>query len=97
MAPLVALAGFMGSGKSSVGALSARLLGWRFVDLDDEIVKSAGMTIAEFFERHGEADFRRREVEVLRGDSGDGGTRGPRASCSLWVAAPCKALRRPGC
>lgn len=66
MAALVALAGFMGSGKSSVGATSARLLGWRFLDLDDEIVKSAGMTIAEFFERHGEREFRRREVEVLR-------------------------------
>ena len=35
---LVALAGFMGSGKSAVGALVAELLGWRFVDLDDEIV-----------------------------------------------------------
>ena len=66
MAALVALAGFMGSGKSSVGAASARLLGWRFLDLDDEIVKSAGMAIPEFFERHGEREFRRREVEVLR-------------------------------
>ncbi len=66
MAPLLVLAGFMGSGKSAVGALSARLLGWRFVDLDDEIVRNAGMTIAEVFEHHGEADFRRREVEVLK-------------------------------
>ncbi len=66
MAPLVALAGFMGSGKSSVGALSARLLGWRFLDLDDEIARGAGMTIAEFFALHGEPAFRQREVEVLK-------------------------------
>jgi shikimate kinase / 3-dehydroquinate synthase len=66
MAPFLALAGFMGSGKSSVGALSARLLGWRFVDLDDEIAKSAGMTIAQFFELHGERAFRLREGEILR-------------------------------
>ena len=65
MAPLVALAGFMGSGKSSVGAQAARLLGWRFVDLDVEIVRGAGMPVAEFFARHGEAGFRRREVEAL--------------------------------
>jgi len=66
MAPLLALAGFMGSGKSSVGALSARLLGWRFVDLDHEIARSAGVTIAQFFERHGEQAFRRLEFQVLK-------------------------------
>ena len=67
MAPLVALAGFMGSGKSSVGALAARLLGWRFVDLDAELVAREGMPIAEFFARHGETSFRQKEVEVLAG------------------------------
>lgn len=65
MAPLVALAGFMGSGKSSVGSLTAGLLGWRFVDLDTEIVRNEGMPIAEFFSRHGEAEFRRKESQVL--------------------------------
>jgi shikimate kinase / 3-dehydroquinate synthase len=66
MAPLVALAGFMGSGKSSVGALVAGRLGWRFVDLDEQIVRREGIAIAEFFGRHGEASFRRRELETLR-------------------------------
>jgi shikimate kinase / 3-dehydroquinate synthase len=66
MAPLVALAGFMGSGKSAVGASVARLLGLRFVDLDGEIVRGEGMPIAEFFARYGETNFRRREVEALR-------------------------------
>jgi shikimate kinase/3-dehydroquinate synthase len=55
----------MGSGKSSVGTQVARLLGWKFVDLDTEIVKGAGIPIAEFFARHGEAGFRQKEVETL--------------------------------
>ncbi len=55
MAPFIALSGFMGSGKSSVGALAARTLGWRFVDLDAEIVESEGMPIVDFFARYGEA------------------------------------------
>jgi shikimate kinase/3-dehydroquinate synthase len=65
MAPLVALSGFMGSGKSSVGAKAARSLGWLFVDLDEEVVRSEGMPVAEFFMRHGEPAFRRLEVELL--------------------------------
>jgi shikimate kinase/3-dehydroquinate synthase len=73
MAPLVALAGFMGSGKSSVGSLAAEVLGWRFLDLDRKIVESEGMPIAEFFARHGEARFRHREVETLRAVLSDAG------------------------
>ncbi len=65
MAPLVALSGYMGSGKSSVGAKVARLLDWRYVDLDEELVRAEGIPIAEFFERHGEPVFRRRELEAL--------------------------------
>jgi len=65
VAPLVALTGFMGSGKSSVGALTAGLLGWHFVDLDAEIARTEGIPIAEFFARYGEAEFRRRESLML--------------------------------
>jgi 3-dehydroquinate synthase len=67
MAPLVTLAGFMGSGKTSVGAEVARLLGSRFVDLDEWFVKEAGESIAAFFAREGEGAFRAREVDLLRG------------------------------
>ena len=42
----VVLVGFMGSGKSTVGPILARLLDRPFVDLDDEIVKEAGRPIA---------------------------------------------------
>lgn len=59
------LAGFMGSGKSTIGRLLARELGWSFVDLDSEIERREGVTISEIFARSGEAGFRRAEREAL--------------------------------
>ena len=61
----IVLTGFMGSGKSTVGPLVARRLGWRFVDVDDVIEAEAGVAITELFKRHGEAVFREREREVI--------------------------------
>jgi shikimate kinase len=55
------LTGFMGAGKSTVGAILARDLGWKFLDLDDVIEASGRLTVAEIFRDHGEADFRERE------------------------------------
>lgn len=63
---VVCLAGFMGSGKTTVGTLLARQLAWRFVDLDDRIEESSGLRISEFFERFGEPSFRALEAEQLR-------------------------------
>lgn len=63
----VYLVGFMGSGKSTVGELLARKLGVPFVDLDLAFESLAGMSIRATFERHGEAWFRAREAELLRG------------------------------
>jgi len=60
------LTGFMGCGKSTVGGVLAQRLGVPFVDLDGEIERSAGMTVREIFERHGEPEFRRLEVDALR-------------------------------
>ncbi len=60
------LIGFMGSGKTTVGGLLAERLGWSFADLDDLIVRSAGLTVAEIFAREGEEGFRRRETEAVR-------------------------------
>jgi shikimate kinase len=68
----IVLTGFMGSGKSTVGPLVAARLGWRFIDVDDVIEAETGSTIADFFSRHGEAAFRRREQETIaRLASGD--------------------------
>jgi shikimate kinase len=56
----------MGSGKSTVGARLAKQLGWRFVDLDERIEAASGITIPQFFERHGEPAFRQLEADQLR-------------------------------
>jgi shikimate kinase len=64
--PVVCLAGFMGSGKSTVGSRLAQQLGWRFVDLDEKIEEASGITIPQFFERHGEPAFRQLEADELR-------------------------------
>ena len=61
----VFLVGFMGAGKSSVGKVLARLIGWDFVDLDELIVASERRGIPEIFAREGEAYFRRVERGIL--------------------------------
>jgi shikimate kinase len=60
------LTGFMGAGKSTVGAILARDLGWRFIDLDDVIEASSQSTIADLFRNHGEAGFREWERHAVR-------------------------------
>jgi shikimate kinase len=60
------LTGFMGAGKSTVGAILARELGWRFFDLDDVIEAASQLTVAEIFRDHGEASFRQRERQAVR-------------------------------
>jgi shikimate kinase len=61
----IVLVGMMGVGKSSVGRRLATRLGIPFVDADAEIEKAAGMSIADIFSRHGEADFRSGEARVI--------------------------------
>jgi shikimate kinase len=61
----VALVGLMGAGKSAIGKRLAVRLGLPFVDADDEIERAAGCSIAEFFERYGEAEFRAGERRVI--------------------------------
>ena len=62
---LVFLIGFMGAGKTTVGRYLARLIGWDFVDLDEEIVAAERRSITQIFALEGEAYFRRREADVL--------------------------------
>jgi shikimate kinase len=63
---LLFLTGFMGSGKSTIGKRLARTLGISFVDLDAEIVQTAGQSIRDIFEQEGEAVFRKKEQASLR-------------------------------
>jgi len=61
----VALIGFMGCGKSTVGQALARRLDFEFVDTDRLIEAQAGWSIPEIFAREGEAAFRARERGVV--------------------------------
>jgi shikimate kinase len=65
----IVLTGFMGSGKTSAGALLAERLGWTFLDLDREIERRDGRTVPQIFaapgEKGGEAHFRRLESATL--------------------------------
>lgn len=69
----IVLTGFMGSGKSTVGPILARRLGWRFVDADDVIEAEAGVPITEFFRRYGEPEFRAREHDTIARLAGEDG------------------------
>lgn len=60
----VVLVGFMAAGKTTVGRLLARKLGYRFVDLDRRVEERAGRAIPEIFEAAGEEHFRALEAEV---------------------------------
>jgi shikimate kinase len=61
----LALIGFMGTGKSSVGRLVASNLHFTFLDTDDVIEARAGATIAEIFKHQGEAAFRLMESRIV--------------------------------
>ncbi len=58
----IVLVGFMGTGKSAVGARLAARLGYRFEDMDRRIQKRTGRTIAAIFEERGEEAFREEEL-----------------------------------
>jgi shikimate kinase / 3-dehydroquinate synthase len=60
----LALAGFMGAGKTTIGREVARRLDRPFVDLDHEIEREAGATIEDLFARDGESGFRLIEAGV---------------------------------
>jgi shikimate kinase / 3-dehydroquinate synthase len=60
----LALVGFMGAGKSTLGAQVAQRLGRRFVDLDRELERSLGQTIPQVFGERGETEFRLLEAEA---------------------------------
>jgi shikimate kinase len=59
------LIGFMGAGKTTVGLCLANKLGWKFIDLDEEIEHREGRPIAEIFRADGEAHFRELEQRCL--------------------------------
>ncbi len=63
---ILALIGFMGTGKSSVGLELAKRLNYQYIDIDHEIEKGTGLTISEIFSKDGEAYFRKLESDLLK-------------------------------
>src|SRR3984885_2779426 len=94
------LTGFMGAGKSTVGAILARDLGWRFLDLDQVIEANSHRTVAEIFRDHGEAEFRRQERQAVQQLSGQeeivlalgGGTVEDESTRPLLIRSPGNCL-----
>lgn len=72
MAKPLVLVGLMGSGKTSVGKALAKLLGRRWIDLDTELEKLHGKSVARQFSEEGEAVFRERERALLKRLAGRG-------------------------
>ncbi|MEA3291414.1 MAG: shikimate kinase [Pseudomonadota bacterium] len=67
------LIGLMGVGKTTVGKRLAKLCGLEFLDTDHELERLTGVSIDLIFDIEGEAGFRRRETELLRVLSAEGG------------------------
>jgi shikimate kinase len=55
----------MGSGKTTVGRELARVLGRRFIDIDQLIVEAEGKTVTDIFKQKGEPYFRQLETKIL--------------------------------
>jgi len=74
----IALIGFMGVGKSAVGKVLAELLDMRYVDLDEEVERRSGRTVADIIRNEGEDAFRKEEHDALMAMKG---VRGHIISC----------------
>lgn len=58
--------GFMGTGKTTIGKIAAEKLKFEFVDLDEVIEKSTGLSIPQIFKKQGEKKFRELEKTALK-------------------------------
>ena len=61
----IALIGLRGAGKSTLGAMLARDLSMPFIELDREIERDSGTSLAEVFDLYGQAAYRRYERRAL--------------------------------
>ena len=62
----IAVYGFMGVGKSTIGKLLAERLRYDFIDMDTEIEKREETTISEIFRLQGEPRFRKLESNLIK-------------------------------
>ena len=84
--PHVVLVGLPGSGKTTVGEGVAQALGRPFLDLDREIERREGMTIAQIFGERGEYAFRQLERAITEELSELGGM--ILSPGGGWIASP---------
>jgi XRE family transcriptional regulator, aerobic/anaerobic benzoate catabolism transcriptional regulator len=62
----VALIGLRGAGKSTLGRLAAKRLRWKFVELNREVERESGFSMAEIFRLYGQEGYRKLELKALR-------------------------------
>ena len=60
----IVLCGFMGCGKTTVGRELANILKYEYIDMDEYIVKKAGLSVSRIFSKLGETHFRALETEA---------------------------------
>lgn len=65
----IALIGMMGSGKSTISKALQVKLNKKLIDLDNLFEEKNNSTISDFFKNFGEAEFRKKETELLKGIS----------------------------
>ena len=87
------LMGFMGTGKSAVGRRVAALAGTPFLEMDAELARRAGKSVARIFAEEGEGAFRQME-SALAEEWGRGS--GSVISCGGGVALRAENLRALG-
>src|ERR1700726_2058147 len=61
----IALIGLRGAGKSTLGKILAKKIGWNFVELNKEIERDNGLSVAEIIALYGQEGFRRMEQAAL--------------------------------
>ncbi|MHA1312046.1 MAG: shikimate kinase [Candidatus Helarchaeota archaeon] len=62
----IALIGFMGTGKTTIGKLVAKKLGKKFIEMDEYISRIAGKSIPDIFHEDGEIKFRELEIQACK-------------------------------
>lgn len=86
MTARIALIGLSGAGKSTVAPLVAQRLAFRWSDIDLEVERSAGATVATIIEKQGEAAFRELESDALgRVILGGGASTGLVLACGAGI------------
>ncbi len=63
----IILIGMPGAGKSTLGVLLAKAIGYDFIDADLLIQRQAGMTLVDYLHNHGYQALRQLEAEVIQG------------------------------